>query len=439
MKMYPMEQLILLPEEKAVRKYFNNENYKWFTRVLLLCFAFAVWRLGQLSLDYEPSTPLILGNCLMALTTFLLFVFRKRRSLERNFHTILLSWLSLQYLFLAVFREDLQGMSPWFYIYPYLILIFRMKPVSFFLLYGLILTTGIMDTWFPNEENLVGLILGVLNEATCLTIALMVTALNKRKFLAVYRLEKNNRDRLRMKEELNQAREIQLSMLPPGTPDLAQLNIAPSSLPASEVGGDYYDYFVLSNSKLCLVIGDVAGHGVASGLVLSGVRSCLYLLKDNLPKPAELLSSLNRMLKKTTDRKMFMTFLSVVFDTEACVLLLSSAGHPPFLYYNKKERTVKEIKNIALPLGCMLNTQYKETSLSFETGDLFVFYTDGLVEARNHAGEEFGLKRVMRRIKSMGKGASAGRIREVLMTDVQIFMGDTEQLDDISLVVVRAV
>lgn len=439
MKMYPMEKLITFPEEKAVRKYFDNENYKWFTRLLILFFGYAVWRMGQLSLDFGYSPFLTIGNGVLAGGVFLLFFLRKRPSVERNFHGLLVFWLAIQYILLIVFRESLESVSRWYFIYPYLLLVFRLRASGFFFLYGLILTTGAMDAWFPNEEQLTSLILGSVNGFICLMIALMVTALNKRKFLAVWRLERNNRERLRMKEELNQAREIQLSMLPPATPDLAHLHISPASIPASEVGGDYYDYFVLSPTKLNLVIGDVAGHGVASGLVLSGVRSCLYLMKENLPRPAELLGQLNRMLKKTTDKKMFMTFLCVEFDTSANQLILSSAGHPPLLYYNSREKTITEIKNTALPLGGILKAQYREVSVSFNTGDLFVFYTDGLVEARNPKGEEFGLKRVMRRLKSMVKHATPGKIREVLMTDVQIFMGDEEQLDDITLVIVRAV
>jgi len=439
MKMYTMDQLISLPEEKAVRKHFDNENYKWFTRVLIFIFAYSAWRLGNLSLDFDQPTLSLMGYSTLGLAAFLFFIIRKRSGVERNFHGLLTTWLAVQYMLLAFSRQDMDGVSNWLYIYPYLLLIFRLKPSSFLCLFGLIIVTGMMDAWFPNEEQLTSLILGTVNGIICLMIALMVTALNKRKFLAIWRLERNKREHLRMKEELNQAREIQLSMLPPGTPNLAHLNIAPCSFPASEVGGDYYNYFVLSPQKLCLVMGDVAGHGVASGLVLSGVRSCLYLLKENLPQPAELLTRLNRMLKETTDKKMFMTFLCVVFDTRENNLILSSAGHPPLLYYNRNEKTVSEIKNIALPLGGMLRTVYREITLPFQTGDLFVFYTDGLVEARNHAGEEFGLKRVRRRIKALGKAATAEKIREVLMTDVQLFMGDEDQLDDISLVVVRAV
>ena len=106
-----------------------------------------------------------------------------------------------------------------------------------------------------------------------------------------------------MREEFDTARRIQLSMLPQGPPNVSWIEVAAASLPATEVGGDYYDYFRISPSQIVVVIGDVAGHGLASGLLLSGVRSCLYLLEKDLASPVEVLDRLNHMVRRTTDRR----------------------------------------------------------------------------------------------------------------------------------------
>jgi sigma-B regulation protein RsbU (phosphoserine phosphatase) len=145
------------------------------------------------------------------------------------------------------------------------------------------------------------------------------------------------------------------------------------------------------------------------------------------------------MLKQTTDRKMFMTFLVVVFDMQEKTLTLASAGHPPMLHCKPQGGSLVEVRQIALPLGGIMGAKYTEQTLSFETGDLFVFYTDGLIEARNAAGDEFGLKRLMRKIKPLAaRTENAEKIRETLMTDAQLFIGEQIQEDDITLVVVKA-
>src|SRR5258708_21328967 len=125
--------------------------------------------------------------------------------------------------------------------------------------------------------------------AGCLVLSGVLTQLDKRRFLAVWRREHaRSRERLRMREEIEYARKIQLSMLPQAPPDIGWLDLSAASLPATEVGGDYYDTFRLAPSRLVLVIADVSGHGLASGLLLSGVRSCLYLLEADLASPQAL-------------------------------------------------------------------------------------------------------------------------------------------------------
>ena len=128
-----------------------------------------------------------------------------------------------------------------------------------------------------------------------------------------------------MKQELEHAREVQLSMLPREGPGLAWLDTASVSLPATEVGGDYYDYFAIDENRLAVVVGDVAGHGLTSGLVLSGVRAGLNMLETELTTPGEALRHLNRMLVRTNPRGIIVTLLLAVLDRSSPSLLQGRA------------------------------------------------------------------------------------------------------------------
>ena len=441
-----MDQLVLLSEDKAIDRYFDSRNYMWFVRLLIALFILSAWQLSQFSLDFHLPYVSIVVYSLILTACFVMFLFRKR--LINSFQPTLVFFLFFVFTLISMGRPDLDGITPWFYIFPPAILFFRLKPIPNLFLFGWVAFLGIIDGFLAagtldlsgdfDKKYLANMIAVATVSMFCMVTGVLLRTVNQRRFVAIWRIEVNNRERLRMKRELDHARDIQLSLLPPGRPEIAHLDIACTSLPATEVGGDYYDYFKLSDDDLMLVIGDVSGHGVASGLVLSGVRSCLYLFDKNLPEPGDLLGKLNRMLKKTTDKRMFMTFMAVHFDTQNATLNFAMAGHQPLLHYCRVAAKLEEYPAPALPLGAMMNTEYKENEVSFHYGDIFLFYTDGMIEAHNTSGEEYGLKRLKKRFKTIAaKGASSEKIREVLMTDVQLFIGDAVQPDDMSLVVVR--
>jgi serine phosphatase RsbU (regulator of sigma subunit) len=273
--------------------------------------------------------------------------------------------------------------------------------------------------------------------AVFLGLAALLTQLEKRRFLTVWRREHaRSRERLRMREEIEYARKIQLSMLPQAPPEMGWIELAGASLPATEVGGDYYDYFGLSPSRLAVVIGDVAGHGLASGLLLSGVRSCLYLMEEDLGSPGAVLDRLNLMVRRTTDRRTYVTLLCAVLDREAGTLTLATAGHPPLLVYRAGTGSFEEMGRGAPPLGTFLQARYEEERRPLAPGDLLVFYTDGLIEARND-GREYGQERLQRTLARAANARSAREVRDALLGDLSNFRGDAEQADDITLVVAR--
>ncbi|MGD8440930.1 MAG: PP2C family protein-serine/threonine phosphatase, partial [Holophagae bacterium] len=256
-------------------------------------------------------------------------------------------------------------------------------------------------------------------------------------FLTRWRSESaRHHDRLRMKQELEYAREIQLSMLPRSAPEIGWLDLASLSLPATEVGGDYYDYFELDADRLAVVVGDVTGHGVASGLVLSGVRSSLNLLHDDMAHPSAVLDRVNRMLKRTSAPRMHMTLAVALLDRREATLLISTAGHPPALL-RRLGGDVIEVGSGAFPLGAMEHSSYLEDRVEIRPGDVVLLYSDGLVETVNRAGDQFGWDRLTATLETMDDGLSAAGIRDVILREVWDFKDDTAQVDDITMVAIK--
>jgi len=198
-----------------------------------------------------------------------------------------------------------------------------------------------------------------------------------------------------------------------------------------------------------LVVGDVAGHGVASGLLLSGVRSCLYLLEQDLGEPEEVFERLNHMVRRTTDRRTYMTLLCAVLDRAAGTLSVINAGHPPVLHHSESAtgdgngggggrwgRPV-EIGRGSPPLGTRLVWRYELERTALRSGDLLLLYSDGIVEARNAAGQDYGIDRLSRVTQRISRSATVRDIRDSVLADFSHFRGDEEQVDDLTLVVAR--
>lgn len=448
MKAPTIDELVLLPETLAVQQHFDARSYRSFRWLLLgNLFGLLAAIVGSLSNAWFVSLGFFLAALLV---TMALVALRQTYFYESYFRQILLAYLFLCIILLKLLTlhaDDSGGRLPAFFITAFIFLVFRLRLSEQLMLYGSLWMAAILplDTrgWpsgaaFPELSEVAALTSTI---GVCLVIAFVLTQIEKRRFLAVWRREHSRaRERTRMREEIDTARRIQVSMLPQAPPsDLRWLDVAAASLPATEVGGDYYDYFRLSPHQLALVIGDVAGHGLASGLLLSGVRSCLYLLEQELAEPVEVLLRLNPMVRRTTDRRTYVTLLCAVLEKDGTAgqLTLASAGHPPALHWCTRTRQLDSVGEGAPPLGTFLDARYQAVSRPLHSGDLLIFYTDGLLEARNAAGDEYGETRLRRSITRQAGTATAREIRDGILGDLSNFKGDVEQIDDITLVVVR--
>jgi len=437
-----LDELVLSPEPLAVQRHFDDRNYRVFRWLMVLVFFLSLGGIGA-SADLHEGAGLAI-YILDALAGVALFILRDREVFVRNFRQILLVYLFCQLLVLKYATSHLQDSQQVpFLLIGFLLLAFRLRAAEHIMLYGAFWVTAVFPLgWIgvrraaPADQD--GLVAVTIMAVICLVTALGVTQLDRKRFLAVWRKEHaRHRERLRMREEIDYARKIQLSMLPQTAPQLDWMDLAAASLPATEVGGDYYEYFKLSDTKLALVIGDVAGHGLATGLLLSGVRSCLYLLEESLAVPERIFERLNVMIRRTTDKRTYMTLLCAVLDREAGTMTLVTAGHPPVLVRDGKTGRFEEVGEGAPPLGTFLEARYEPVQRPVAPGDLLIFYTDGLVEARNNQDQDYGDTRLQRAVERAANSRTAREIRDAVLGDLSNFKGDQEQSDDMTVVVVR--
>ena len=437
MKPSTFDDLVLLPEGEALQRHFAGRNWRTLRGILFISMMVSLVGLAH-TLDQGKPVAFIL-YLVDAAATVALFGSRKEPWFEQHYQRLQTAYLFLQDFAwspgtFSVHRgAELSGLLPWFF------LSLRLSTADAVLLYGgywaiTCLPLGNLGIGTRMEFSVSRTVFDVC----ALAVALVWTRIARKRFLGEWRREHvRARERLRMREEIDTARRVQTSMLPQKPPAVDWLEFAAASLPATEVGGDYYDYFLLSPSQVALVIGDVAGHGLASGLVLSGVRSCLYILEDQLAAPARVLERLSPMVRRTTDRRMYVTLLEAVLDREAATLTVSTAGHPPLLWHGGDGW--QDVGKGAPPLGTFHEAHYEVETRPLSSGDLVVLYTDGLLKLRDAAGREYGRDRLVRALDLAGKGARASEIREAALSDLALFRGGTETEDDMTLVVVRVV
>jgi serine phosphatase RsbU (regulator of sigma subunit)/ketosteroid isomerase-like protein len=249
------------------------------------------------------------------------------------------------------------------------------------------------------------------------------------------RLEKEIGERERVDQELRVARRIQHTSLPEEVPQLEGWQISPFYRPAREVGGDFYDFHLLSEGRLGLVVGDATGKGVPAALVMSTTCGMLQLAAQDLESssPSEVLRRVNEALIPRIPANMFVTCFYCLLDPKSAGLSYANAGHDlPYLHRNGD---AEELRARGMPLGLMPGMDYEEKEIILEAGESVLFYSDGLVEAHDSKGEMFGFPRLRALIAEHAEEAALG---DFLLEELHSFVGEGwEQEDDITLLTLR--
>ena len=246
-------------------------------------------------------------------------------------------------------------------------------------------------------------------------------------------------DKQKIENELKIAREIQLALLPSTIPVLKGYDIAGMNLPALQVGGDYYDFIKLTETKMAIVIADVSGKGTPASLLMANIQSAVHsylkLYTDNTFDIAKVTEKINELIYENTTSDKFITFFWGILDSEKNRFEYINAGHnPPFLL---KKNKIEQLTEGGFIIGIL------ETGVNYEVGkvelndeDVIVFYTDGVTEAMNTSGVEFGEGRLEKVLKNECK-KSSDEIMNEIKNSILAFTKDTKQYDDITLIVLK--
>ncbi len=244
----------------------------------------------------------------------------------------------------------------------------------------------------------------------------------------------------RVKKELDLASQIQKELLPKEKLNLKTLDMAGGLVPATEIGGDAFDYIPMKEPGHYLTyLGDVTGHGVPSGIISAIANAVLYGLRDET-ELSSIVQQLNDVIMEKTDRKLFLTMGLTVWDENTDTITYVNAGHPPILFYEAKTKQVKEIRSQGIALGMVpdLRGVVKEVTLKMSPNDAIVMYSDGIPEALNRAKKQYGMNRLIKITQDAAKDLfSAEGIKNAILSDVVAHIGGGEHMDDMTVLVMK--
>jgi len=247
------------------------------------------------------------------------------------------------------------------------------------------------------------------------------------------------RERDRMKHELEIARQVHLRLLPDEMPKVPGYQIDGVCVPAHEVGGDYFDFFKLSDHEMGVVIADVSGKGTSASFYMAELKGMMLSMVSLYKSPRELLIKLNRRLCRTLDKQIFATMIYGVLDADKHTFTWARAGHDSLLHLGEKGRQALLTPaglGLGLDGGHKFESTLEEKELNLSKGDFILLFTDGITEARNDNNDEFGEQRLLQLTNANGM-ISAKCLREKIFAEVESFQNGVQQHDDLTMVVIH--
>jgi sigma-B regulation protein RsbU (phosphoserine phosphatase) len=242
------------------------------------------------------------------------------------------------------------------------------------------------------------------------------------------------RQERRLEHDMALARELQFRLLPPSMPKVAHLDLAARSLPARAIGGDLYDFVHYSLSRLGIMIGDVSGKGAPAAIYAALVAGILRSHAPIEPAPAEMLSAVNYSLGERHIEAQYICLLYAVWDDQRRTLQVANSGLPRPLYVHDGKMEI--IEATGLPLGLFGEAEYDEFTFKAKPGDMFVFFSDGILDARNKSGDLFGRGGVERVIAACAD-QSPDCVVTSLFKAVEEFAAGEDVFDDQTVVAIK--
>jgi len=247
-------------------------------------------------------------------------------------------------------------------------------------------------------------------------------------------------EKKRLDHDLEIARDIQRILLPAEAPAIEGFQISGINVPARQVSGDYFDYIHVDDERLGVAIADVSGKGVPASLIMAICRSVLRAEAARNPSPADVLRKVNRQLYPDIKEDMFISMAYLILNHERNGITLARGGHDAPLLYKQQSQTVTPVKSPGMVLGIDSGSVFdritKDFAVPLERDDCLVLYTDGVTEALNSEGDEFGLGRTTESVRASASDGAQAIVRRVI-DDVRNFTGSQPQNDDITLIAIR--
>lgn len=239
----------------------------------------------------------------------------------------------------------------------------------------------------------------------------------------------------KIEEELKIANDIQTRLLPKTNPQINGFDIASKSVPAKEVGGDYYDFIQIDENNIVICLGDISGKGMPAALLMANLQATLRGQALFTSSAGECLTRANKLLYRSTDRQNYATLFYGILDSSNDTFRFSNAGHNPPILMNSDKKVISLTKGGTV-LGFMEDFQFEEDSVNLKKGDTIIIYSDGINEAFNIDDEEYGEENLLSIIKD-SLSLDAEKIIENVFESVRSHVQDAPQSDDITIVVIK--
>lgn len=241
----------------------------------------------------------------------------------------------------------------------------------------------------------------------------------------------------RVWQELAIARRLQSEMLPQGRPVVRGLEIEAKSIPATEVGGDFYDFIVLDENRMGIMIGDVSGKGISGAMVMSSAMSALRFAADQCRDTDQILEFANRLLVRDIQRHMFVAVFFAIYDHSKRTLFYTNAGQTmPIFCTQDKADFLQQSEADRFPLGIRSEVKYAQNSIKLNPGEMLVCYTDGIVELFNNKRENYGFERFKESITRHAE-RPVSELLTSLLEDAKNFVEATPYSDDVTIVIIK--
>ncbi len=252
-----------------------------------------------------------------------------------------------------------------------------------------------------------------------------------------FRLYNELLEKQRTERDIELAGEIQRQLLPKEPPRIEGLDIYGFSKPAKGVGGDYFDFLPFEKEKrIGVIMADVAGKGVPAALVMVMIRSIIHTIASGNVPPGKIITFMNKRLVGEVTQERYATMFYFMVDIPTRYILFTNAGHLPALWLKAESGEVEQLDTPGFPVGIVSEYQYNYDKRKLNKGDIIFLYTDGISEAKNMKREEFTTKRIIEILKENYE-KSAAEIGEIVKTNIDKFVGEAEQHDDQTLVIIK--